>query len=214
VRGARRLPVLEQAEALRRLRVILTAHRPNVELKIKGTLGEAALTPRIYDPILDLLADHQPRTLGSLEQELARHDVSFGLLLQAVMVLVGGGNLAVAQEEAMVARSKPQSERINACVLHKARSMLEIGYVASPVTGGGVSLSRIAMLFLLARQQGRQTPREWAQFAWELMKVQGHRVSKSGQVLESDEDNLAELEMQAVNLAEHTLPLLKGLQII
>jgi SAM-dependent methyltransferase len=214
VRGARRMTQLDQAEALRRQRVILTAHRPDIELKIRGCLGEATLNANVYAPLLDLLADHQPHSLASLEQRLARHDVNFTQLLQAVMILIGGGNLAVAQDEALVARVKPQTDRINAHLLHKARSMVEMGYLASPVTGGGISVARFHMLFMVARQQGKQTPREWARFGWELMKLQNHRVSKAGQVLHTEEENLAELEQHARTLAEKVLPMLKGLQIV
>ena len=66
IKGPRRLNPLEQAEALRAQRVILTRHHPEIELKVTGSLGEANLSEAIYTPILDQLADHKPHSLGQL----------------------------------------------------------------------------------------------------------------------------------------------------
>ncbi|WP_223296799.1 class I SAM-dependent methyltransferase [Thiorhodovibrio frisius] len=48
VKGAQPLDPLRQAEALRAQRVILTTHRPDVPLKVSGSLGEANLSEAIY----------------------------------------------------------------------------------------------------------------------------------------------------------------------
>ena len=61
VKGPRKLDPLSQAEALRAQRVILTSYRPEIALKVTGSLGEANLSEAVYNPILDLLADHKPR---------------------------------------------------------------------------------------------------------------------------------------------------------
>ena len=68
VRGARKLNALEQAEALRAERVLLVQPRADVSLKVTGSLGEATMQEAIYGPILDALADHQPKALGEIEQ--------------------------------------------------------------------------------------------------------------------------------------------------
>lgn len=70
VKGARKLNTLEQLEALRAQKVILTVHRPDVSLKVTGSLGEANMSENVYAPILDLLADHKPKTIGQIEQAL------------------------------------------------------------------------------------------------------------------------------------------------
>ncbi|SDF93456.1 MULTISPECIES: class I SAM-dependent methyltransferase [unclassified Duganella] len=214
VKGARRLTPLEQLEAIRLQRVILVAHRPSIPLTVKGALGEGNMSPQIYGPLLDLLSDYQPHTLHSLEQAMARHEVTFAVVLQAVVVLSGALHLEVAQDEAAVTRSKPQTDRVNAWLLNKSRSMVELSYLASPVTGGGVRVSRFQQLFILARQQGLQTPNEWAQFAWDLMRSQGQRAVKADKVLTTPEENLAELQSEATFFVEKGLPILQGLQIV
>ena len=213
VKGARTLAPLEQTEQLRRQRVLLVQPRAEVSMKVTGSLGEASLQEAIYPPILDALADHQPKSLGQLEKALQGRGIAFGQLVQAVMVLSASSALMPVQDDAAIAAAKPSAERINAHLMMKARSDTELAYLSSPVTGGGIPVSRFHQLFLLARQTGRQQPQEWAQFAWDVLLLQGQRLRKEGVLLETAEQNLAELLAQANNFAGKQLPILKALQI-
>ena len=95
----------------------------------------------------------------------------------------------------------------------KARSSNELNYLASPVTGGGVTVPRFQQLFLLARQQGHKQPQDWARYLWSVLAMQNQRLLKDGKTLESAEENLAELTRQAAEFADKRLPILKALQI-
>jgi SAM-dependent methyltransferase len=217
VKGARSLSALDQAESLRAQRVMLVQPRDEVSLKVSGSLGEATMQEVVYSPILDLLADHKPKTLAQIEQALkaaeAGKNISFAQLLQATMLLSSTGALAAIQEDAEIAKARKMSDRLNTHLMQKARSSNELAYLASPVTGGGVNVSRFHQLFLLARQQGQKQPFDWAGFAWNVLAMQGQRLVKEGQALESAEDNLAELTSQAKAFAEKQLAVLKALQI-
>jgi SAM-dependent methyltransferase len=212
VKGPRRLSPLEQAEQIRQLRVVLTAQRPSVSLKVTGALGEASMTEAVYAPILDLLADHKPKTIGQIEQALAPR-ISYAQILQAAMVLAGQGSLALVQDDAVAARARKQCERLNAHILAKARGSDDIAYLASPVTGGGISVNRAAQLFLLAASQGRKQPADWAAFTWQIFAAQGQRLIKNGKTIDTPEENLAELVAQAQAFAEKQLPVLKALGV-
>lgn len=214
VKGARRLSPLEQAEALRALRWVLVAPRAEVSLKVTGALGEASMSEAVYGPVLDTLADHKPRTLGQLEQAVVGQGVHFAQLLQAVVILTGAGAVAPAQEDAVATRARKHTDKLNAHLVQKARGSADLNYLASPVTGGGVSVGRFAQLFLLARLQGKKTPPEWAQHAWQILAAQGQKLLKEGKALETAEDNLAELLRHAEAFAEKQLPLLRALQVV
>jgi hypothetical protein len=97
--------------------------------------------------------------------------------------------------------------------MDKARGSGEIGFLASPVTGGGVAVNRFQQLFLLALSSGKATPESWAQHALEILAAQGQRLLKDGKPIESLEDNLAELNHQAKLFAEKQLPILKALGV-
>ena len=210
VKGARQLSPLEQAEALRSQRFILIQPRAEVSLKVAGNLGQATLQEAIYGRILDQFADHQPRSLAQLEQAL---QVSFAQIQQAVVVLSGTGALAAVQSDAHIATTKRATERLNALLMHKARSSSELVYLASPVTGGGIAVPRFHQLFLLARAQNHQQPAEWAQFVYKLLTTQGQRLVKEGKALDTAQEQLAELTAQANRFAQKQLPILKALHI-
>lgn len=213
VKGARRLNGVAQAEALRAQRVILVQPRADVSLKANASLGEATMQETVYGPILDVLADHQPKTLGEIEQALQDKDIKFAQLTQAAMVLTGTGALLAVQSDAAIAQAKSHCDQLNAHLIDQARGSSDIGYLASPVTGGGVSAGRFQQLFLLARSQGKLQPDEWAAFTWSILAAQGQRLLKDGKTLESEADNLAELTAQANTFAGKQLPILKALQI-
>lgn len=211
VKGARRLSPLDQAEALRSSQVILIKHRQDVTLKATGSLGEATMNEEIYNPILDLLSDHRPRTLGWLEQSLKEKEITFSQIMQAVMVLAGGGHVCAVQDDAIVNKAKKTSRALNTHLMTKARSSSDIAFLASPVTGGGVAVGRFEQLFLLALSQGKKQPAEWAQSVWQILQAQGQKLVKEGKPLETDEQNLAELGKQAEVFGEKHLPVLRAL---
>jgi SAM-dependent methyltransferase len=213
VKGARTLNKLEQMEALRAQRVLLVQPRADVSLKMNANVGEVTLQEAVYKPMLDLLTDHKPKSLGQIEQALKEAGINFGQIQQAVMVLSATGAIQAVQDDAVIAKAKKTCERINNHLMLKARASNELGYLASPVTGGGVSVPRFQQLFLLARQQGHKQPADWAQFVWAILSAQGQLLVKEGKALDSVEDNIAELTAQTQTFADKQLPILKALQI-
>jgi len=214
VKGARKLSLLEQAEQLRAIRVVLVTPRTEVSLKVNGALGEASMSETIYSPLLDSLADHEIKSIGQLEQVLREKAITFDQVTQAVMILIGSGQLALAQEESVIVKAKKHTEKLNAHLCHKARGTNEITYLASPVTGGGVGrINRFQQSFLLALTQGRKQPQDWAQSAWQILAAQGQKLVKESKTLETAEENMAELTAQAQTFAEKQMPILKALQI-
>ncbi len=213
VKGPRRLTTLDQAEALGQQKMMLTRHRPDVSLKVAGALGEATMSESVYNPLLDLLADHTPRTLTQMEQGLKKHGITFAQVLQAVLVLAGAGHLAPVSEQNDIAKARKNTDNLNKFLIQKARGTGDISFLASPVTGGGVSVGRFQQLFLLAMSEGKKQPGEWAQFVWHLLNIQGQKLVKEGKTLETDDQNLAELNEQAKMFAQKQLPLLNALKV-
>jgi SAM-dependent methyltransferase len=213
VKGARRLSLMEQSEALRAQRVVLVRPRADIPLKVTGSLGEAQMQDTVYNPILDTLANHQPKTLGQIEQAVIEKGIGLAKLLQAAMILTGSGVLLAVQDEGMAQKSKKHTDKLNAFLMNKTRGGGDINFLASPVTGGGISVGRFQQLFLLARSQGKKQPAEWTEFVWQVLNQQGQRIIKEGKTLETAEENLAELSTQAGTFAEKQLPILKALGI-
>lgn len=213
VKGARKLNTLEQTEALRAQRLVLMQPRADVSSKVTGALGEATLQEAVYKPILDTLGGHQPKTLGQIEQAVQSQGIHLAQVLQAAMILTGSGVLRAAQEDTVVSKAKKQTDKLNAYLCHLSRGSGELNYLASPLTGGGVSVPRFQQLFLQAKAQGKKQPTEWAQAVWQLLAMQGQRLLKDGKAIETEAENLAELIAQANAFAEKQLPILKMLGI-
>ena len=214
VKGARQLNAFEQAEALRQHRVMLVAHRPDVSLKVSGALGESVMSEAVYNPILEALADHKPHTLGELEQMLKDKGVVFAHIKEAAMILAGTGAIVAVQDETITAKAKKLTDKLNLHIMNKARVSSDISYLASPVSGGGVTVDRFSQLFFLAYSQGKKKPAEWAEYVWQVVSSQGQKLVKEGKALETPEENLAELLAQANAFSEKVLPIFKALQIV
>lgn len=198
---------------MREVRVLLLVPRSDVLLKVNGSLGEAALSDKIYAPILDLLADHKPKTLAQIEQLVKHKSIALSQIIQAILALTGTANLGLVQDDSVIAKVKVQTEKLNAYLCNKARGSNDIGYLASPVTGGGFAVNRFQQLFLLSLAQGKKHPAEWSKFVWQIIASQGQKLIKEGRTLETAEENLAELTDQATSFAQKQLPILQALQI-
>jgi SAM-dependent methyltransferase len=214
VKGARRMTALEQAEGFSKLRFVLVSHRATVSLKVNGALGEANLNEGVYNPLLDLMSDHKVRSFEQIEISLKPNGIDFPKLVQAVLVLTGTSTLALVQDEQNITKAKRQTDKLNSYFLNKSRGSNELGYLASPVTGGAIAVGRFQQLFVLAIQKGLKKPEEWAAFVDGILSAQGQKIVKEGKALETQEEMLAELKVMANDFSAKQLPILKALLII
>ena len=213
IKGARRMSPLEQLEQLRKQKVVLVTARDEIKLKVNGALGEANLTEAIYAPVLDVLADHKARHLEEIEAAIKVRNITFLQLAQVVVILLGAGHLASVQEDSITNKASKSTEKLNTHLMLKSRSGNDTGYLVSPVTGGGHSVPRFHQLFLLALRQGKKQPHDLAIPVWNTLSAQGQKLIKEGTTLETMEQNIAELELQAKLFLDKQLPILKALQI-
>lgn len=213
IKGPCRLSPPERMERLRAQPVILATHHTNVSLKVGGALGEANMTDSIYNPILAALADHQPKTLEEIEAAISNVGINFSQLLQAVFILIGKNDVVPVTTDVTEQNVFTTASAFNKFILEKSRWSGDIGYMASPVTGGGVTVNRFQQLFLLSQSQGKTRPQEWPQYVWEIISAQGQKLLKEGKSLETPEENLLELTAQAQEFATKQLPILQALRI-
>lgn len=213
VRGATRLSPTEHQQRMLDTRVVLLQTPDTIPLKVNGAAGEASLQAAVYEPVIAAMASRQfaPKTLRELQQSLP--DMSWAQVQQAVIVLIGMGVAAPCQGEAAVRQVQKRCAALNQFLCECARLGGEVDTLASPVTGGGVSVNRFQRLFLLALAQGKKQAADWAQHVWQILQAQGQKLVKEGKTLESDEENLAELAAQATEFAAKRLPILKALNV-
>ena len=214
IKGPRKLSLSQQSELLKQHQMILINPVGSVLLKVSGALGEANLNKESYEPMLELMADHQVRSIGEIAEKLKNKGITFPQVVQASMVLAGAGHLASVQTKEHIQAAKKSSEKLNAFILNLSKSNSEITYLASPLTAGGISVNRVEQLFLLAILQNKKKTNEWAESAWKILAEQNQRVLKDGKPMESAEENLNELNRLALEFSAKRLPILKQLLII
>lgn len=217
IKGGRMLKPTEQVERQRSQRVMLITPADQVQLKVKATVGEAVMTESIYKPVLQALSDlhiHSIAELGSrLQSTAGAAPISFHHLNEALMLLIGKGDVVAVQDDAVIAQAKAGAARLNMHLMQLARHRADLSYLASPVTGGAVSVSRFDQLFLLCLTEWTKgTPpsaMDLANFVWSVLLTSAQRILKDGKPLASEEANLAELTAQATAFMAKQLPLLR-----
>ncbi|MFW9085885.1 class I SAM-dependent methyltransferase [Pseudomonas sp. P2758] len=213
VRGATRLSAPEHRESMLNTRFVLLQVVANVPGSVTGPAGEASLQEEIYGPVLEALAAkaYAPKTLRQLLGALP--SMAYDDLEQAINVLIGMGAAAPCQSEAAEKLVQDQCNTLNLQLCRRSLFNNNIQVLASPVTGGGVPVSRFQQLFLISIKQGKKLPGEWAQLAWGIIGNQGTVILKDNQPLSTAEENIAELTEQARVFAETSLIILKALKI-
>lgn len=193
----------------RQTRFVLSTRREDIHLKVTGALGEAQLQEDAYNPLLDALVAG-PATVDQLLSDPAVVAVGSDRLMQAFAVLVGAGHLQPALDAAGDAERAASTRAFNLAVLNKARSSDDLQNLASPVTGGSITVDRFARLFLLAQQTGEE---DVPAFAWEQLKNTGVKLQKHDKPLETDAENLEEMRTIFQSFSLRLLPVLKSLGV-
>lgn len=215
VKGHRRRPALEHNEALQQQRFVLLAAPDEVPMKLMANRGEVSLQEPVYQPLLRLLAAdaYAPKRFADLLANPGWEGRPPAILIEALVVLSATAAVHVVQDDATIAAARPGCAALNLHLCRLARHSNEVGYLASPVTGGGVPATRLQQIFLLARASGLAGAAEWGAFAWNILAAQNQRLIKDGKLLETSEENLAEIQLQAQSFATGRLPLLTALGI-
>ncbi|MFJ7795406.1 class I SAM-dependent methyltransferase [Pseudomonas sp. NPDC096950] len=214
VRGANRLSASEHRQGMLNTRFVLLQPAESVSATVKGPAGEASLQAEIYGPVLEALAasGYMPKTLRQLSGAVP--SMPYDDLVQAITVLVGMSAAAPCQSEAAEKLVHARCSTLNLQLCKRSLLSNKIQVLASPVTGGGVPVSRFQQLFLISIKQGKKHPAEWAQLAWNVISEQGEGLLKEGKALTTAEENIAELTEQAEAFAGDSLVILKALGII
>ena len=214
VKGPRPLNALERVSQLRQLRLVMMRPLQEVDMTITGTLGQGTMEEKVYRPLLELMSDFRPRTLGEIEFALREYQVNLIQLVECALVMAEKAVLVAAQDDDAIAEARPRTAQLNKTLLTYARNGRGLAYLASPVTGGALPLSVVQQLLLLAYVEGKKQSDEWAEYAWQLLKIQQQAVLKDGKALEGDAANLAELKVQAAGFQTSRLPMLQALGVV
>jgi hypothetical protein len=214
VKGPRPLNPQRQIEAMAAQRFVLQVAPQDVVLKVAGALGEAELQRDVYLPVVEQLAADGGRPKPASQIAKAVPALSLPQVLQALLVLTAAGHASPAQSAEQADAARLHSDALNRYLRAKAAYSGDVGWLASPVTGAGVMVTRFQQMFIDSIAAGRNSPAEWASDAWGKLSAQGEYLVKNGAALSTAAENLAELQAQASHFAEQRADSLKVLGIL
>lgn len=214
VKGPQMLPSREHRDAWHALNFVLTTPSIDIPKKILCGRGEVELPPDKYDLILEVLSDddYRPKRV----KELLKHDKLRKLKPQDVVdyltILTGAGFAAPAQIPSE--KVKEQCRALNRHILQRALVSMDLHHMVSLVTGGGIGLSHMTQLFVLASSEGKVGAAALTNYVWDFLESIGERLVKDGKKVESKDENLKEIRSAANKFLKFGRSLLEALQII
>ncbi len=138
-------------------RFAMTSADKDFDLSFETALGKLQLRPDVHGQLIDVLRTG-PMTLQEAIARSPNPVTNWQSVTDAIKVLVGRGDLQPALPAAGDAMRATSTQAFNTAVLARAIESAELGFLASPVTGGAVKVDRLAQLYLLARQQRVDDP--------------------------------------------------------
>ncbi len=213
VRGARRIAEFERVERLMNMNYVLMSQNkfPKI-VAVPG--GNVNFAENVAEKVHEHLASENfaPKNFKSFLEK--NTDISTATILQAIVLLTQNGNIMPCQSETAVQRVKTQCVNLNKYICNRAKNSDDIQFLASPVTGGGFSLTKFEKIFLSAEYEGITGVDELANYAWKIFSARGLTLVKAGKSLNGAEENIAEFKNFAQNFIDNRLPIIKALQII
>lgn len=209
-KGGATLSPLEHRERWLSARFALCCMPEDVPVKVTGAMGEASLQTETYRPVVDALGAG-PASVAELLQRPELAALGFGRVQQVLQVLVGMGNVNPCLPAAIAMQGQASTRAFNRAVVEQARYSGDLGYLASPVLGSAINIDRIHQLFLLARLLDNAEP---VRFALAALTSNNQRLTVNGQILATEEENLAELGRRFQGWTTKVVPVLTNLGII
>lgn len=210
VKGKTALGKLARSERLRGQTVLLV--KRGLTNEIKSSFGTVTIAKPAFDAIMAVLGDMKPHTLGELENAVKNIPQTLSELLGSICALLDFNALCLVQKKEDIAKARATSERLNQYLENRALDNADIPFLASPVSGGGVNLSRFEQIFLYAMRKGHKSAEDMARFLWAVLLENGERITRDGQPLRTEEETLPHLVGMAEKFME-ALPSLRALQV-
>ena len=211
VKGKSKISLFEQKNEMRNEKFVLNVAMNEITLSVNSDRGLVKLNKEFYERILKFFSDYKPHTLSELEAFLNRGNI-IDEIVQAILILVSKGALTAASKDVTEVQING-ANALNRKIIDNSRHNNDLNFLASPITQGGVYVSKFHQLFLIALAEGKKTPNELAEFVWGLLSEQGHSIIKNNEKLILPEENIKELESKAEYFNKHILPLLNSLNI-
>lgn len=222
IKGACALGAVERASCLGAALVILTGAKARIERKIKTGMGEITISQTAAQAFQDILGDGHVHSIAELVKRAAEiaNDSNPDLprenldsICHIACVLMSAGLIACAQPKNIAAKVQSNCDNLNEAIENLALENGNVSFLASPILGGGITVTRFEMLFLLAIRHGAKTAQAMAVFARDCLNQVGQQILEDGKPIQDQNLMLQHLEAQANKFCAERLTILKNLMI-
>ena len=198
-------------DELSAIRFMLTVEPDAATTTLKTSAGDLKAKEEIALPVLERLKLGSA-AVAELAALPALAAVSPEQLAQTLSLLVESGQLHPMREGTA---GYAESQALNALLIDESQRDDSVRYLAAPALGTAVFVGHAEQLSLLGmREFGSDNAAALRDFVWARIKAQNKRVMKDGKALESDFDNLAQVELQIDQFLDRRLPLLRRLGVV
>jgi SAM-dependent methyltransferase len=215
IRGRRSMSLAKQERVLRRIKLALTVPRDKFKLKLKAHTGDADLSPDIYGPIADALAE-RPCCVGELV-ELAEVRTDRSVAPGEIVATLVGSHQAFPMKPDDSRIDQIAADRLNRVLLSQIEQLNPNNRIGLAVAslGSGIHCNFLEALLYNALLTGVNDAAEHvARDALRLIKAQGDRVVKDGQPIDDDAAALEELRIRVRAVTESSVPLWEEFQLL
>lgn len=216
IKGAQALSVAEQKNLIEQMRLILIAPAKDIELSLTisacGFEHKMNLSKDIYSTFLDIMSDHQPKTIAQIQKAANGKLDNIKQIVEIISVLDEKGVLGYAQREEVANLAMETTHKLNLAILQKCLTH-DIHNLGSALLGEGFSIKRLHQLFLLSVLEGKKKDEEHIDYIWQILKSHNQKIILEGKVIQSEEESIKHLQ-KLVGDYQKTLPLLRNLKIL
>ena len=196
-----------QERLLLTCRFALIVPERNLERKALLPIGEAVLDRELYDPILSAL-ELEPHSLGELLQRREIGALGLTRVRLALIVLLSADYVMPAVEP--TGQCLSTTGKLNAVLLKRESRNNGKSFLASPVLRNAVKVEWLERLLILCEMDGNSEPQSYVRAH---MEANHHQLSKDGEMLQSEDEILAELALRIESFRACRLPLLRRLGV-
>lgn len=210
IKGSRRLSSFEVTERWRRMSFSLVGNPEKPPQYVTVRMGKAPLPPQLCNPVIEALMSDASgsKTVLEIHAQKSCAGLAITQVIEALQLLCISGFVTPAQSSDVVEAALGRSMALNRELCRRSEFSGPRGYLAVPVIGSGLSISRVDGVFLRAEMLGME---DVPAYTWECLKSQGDVLKKDGNPLMTDEDNIAELKRNYSSFLCERRPLLKRL---
>ncbi|MDB4169435.1 methyltransferase regulatory domain-containing protein [Planktomarina sp.] len=216
VRGGEKVSDFERLDNLSAQSFCLTNNSDEFEYVVNGLSGVANLQEKIYKPIIDLFRSHSILTNRDIFNKLKDKHISLTAICEATMVLCVKKVVSPCYSVSDAKKNRAACKKFNSKICSYSKYRKGHNTLASPVTGGGVGVSKFSQMFVGYFLDGNseKDPDRVVRYVDELLRSSGQKVQKDGQTLESDESQLSYITELVNKFLTSELHFLKRLMIL